>query len=74
MNMQVFRDLSHEAKVILSMLGGALGVLLSSPDLLTTLLNQPLGVSLPLIIPKLMASSLIGGSLFNMVPKKDGIQ
>jgi len=71
LNMGIFKALSHEAKVILSAVGSGLVVLASSPELLTMLISQPWTASLPVILPKLIASGTIGGSLFNMNSKKD---
>jgi len=68
--MKFFKKLSHEAKVILSVLGTAAGVLISNPEMLTTIIAQPWSVALPLIIPKLVAPGAIGGALYNMLPKK----
>lgn len=71
MNINIFKDLSHEVKVMLAMAGSALVVLCNSPELITALFTQPLSVSIPLILPKLIAPSTVGGAFFNMMPKKD---
>jgi len=70
MNMDIIKALSHEAKVILSAIGTAVGTLLSNPELLTVLIANPLSTSLPIILPKLVAMGAIGGALYNMTPKK----
>ena len=69
-NMGIIRALSHEAKVIMSILGTGIAVVASNPEMLTTLLTQPLVVSIPLVLPKVVASGAIGSALFNM-QKKD---
>jgi ABC-type transport system involved in cytochrome c biogenesis permease component len=70
MNMTFFKNLSHEAKVALSVIGSAVTVLVSNPDLLTPLLTQPLATSLPVVIPKIAAMGALGGALYNMTPNK----
>lgn len=69
--MDFFKALSHEMKVALSALGTAFVTLCSSKALLTILITQPLSVSIPDILPQLIAMGGIGGGLVNITLKKN---
>ena len=73
MNINIFKALSHEVKVILAMVGSAVTVLSVNPELLTALMTTPLSVSIPLVLPKLIAPSISGGAFYNMTAKKDEV-
>jgi hypothetical protein len=64
--MDYLKNLPYQVKIALSVLGSAIVVLSSNGDMLTTLLTQPLAISLPIILPKLVATGAFGGSLFHM--------
>lgn len=69
--MHFFKALSHEIKVILSVVGSGLVVLCSSPEMLATLITQPWAAAVPIILPKLISAGAVGGALYNMKPKDD---
>jgi hypothetical protein len=65
-NMGIFKALSHQAKVIMAIIGSGITVLATSPEMLTMLLTQPWTIALPVILPKIVSAGAVGGSLFNM--------
>jgi hypothetical protein len=68
--MNFFKKLSHEAKVLLAVVGSAIIPLVSDPAMLTALISSPWSVAIPAILPKLIATGSVGGALYNMLPKK----
>jgi hypothetical protein len=69
--MNFLKSLGRTAKVVIATLGSAAVALCSSTELLSAVITQPWGIVIPLVLPKLIASGAVGGSLFNMQPTKE---